>query len=37
MIQELLPGSIREHTRIANGAPRCSYIINAVPLDGPGS
>lgn len=37
MIQELLPGSIREHTRIANGAPRCSYIINAVPLDRAGS
>jgi len=37
MIQELLPGAVREHTRIANGAPRCSYIINIVPLDAVGS
>jgi predicted ArsR family transcriptional regulator len=33
MIQELLPGSVRAHTRIANGAPRCSYIINIASID----
>jgi predicted ArsR family transcriptional regulator len=33
MIQELLPGSVREHTRIATGASRCSYLISVVPTD----
>jgi predicted ArsR family transcriptional regulator len=37
MIQELLPGSVREHTRIANGASRCTYIIHVVPTDAVGS
>ena len=37
LIQELLPGSVREHTRIANGASRCTYIIHVVPTDAVGS
>lgn len=37
LIQELLPGSVREHTRIANGASRCTYIIHVVPADAVGS
>jgi predicted ArsR family transcriptional regulator len=37
MVQALLPGSMREHARIANGAPRCSYVINSTPTDGAGS
>jgi predicted ArsR family transcriptional regulator len=34
MVQALLPSSVREHARIANGAPRCSYVIGAAPADG---
>ena len=33
MVQALLPSSVREHARIANGAPRCSYVINSAPTD----
>jgi predicted ArsR family transcriptional regulator len=37
MVQALLPSSMREHARIANGAPRCSYVISSTPSDGAGS
>jgi predicted ArsR family transcriptional regulator len=33
MVKALLPGSAREHARIANGALRCSYLINVAPTD----
>lgn len=31
MLEELLPGVVRGHTRIVNGAPRCSYVLHSVP------
>jgi predicted ArsR family transcriptional regulator len=37
MVQVLLPTSLREHARIANGAPRCSYFISTTPTEGAGS
>ena len=33
MVQALLPDSQREHARIVNGAPRCSYVISSAPTD----
>ena len=37
MVQALLPSSMRDHARIVNGAPRCSYVISSTPTDGAGS
>lgn len=37
MVQALLPSSMRDHARIANGAPRCSYVISSAPTVGVGS
>lgn len=37
LVQALLPSSARDHARIANGAPRCSYVIAVTPADGAGA